>query len=1051
MEFEKRKAATLASMNSPEPDKSPKGNIDAPILPLLAAINSHPSYFTTSSCSGRISIFAHPTAPSNNPKKAKGGTWVFISHDPVDPDSVSPLLFGTTELTQSPGSHSLVFRFEPLIIAIECRDVEAAQLLVSLAISCGFRESGITSATNKRVIIAVRCSIRLEVPLGYSDRIMVSPEYLKFLVELANEKMGANRKRTDGFLDALLKNGFLEPQISNGKVLGNNEVDSDECSGFLDGPESEFLGNSSRDGMTSHKNDENTCGSPAVSGINPAEMPIAGESIERLFLWGHSASAMDGAFDKKVLVFGGFGGPGRHTRRNDLLLLDLPIGKLEVVDVQETPSSRLGHTSSIVEKCMYVIGGRADPSNILNDVWAFSIANKEWRLLQCSGSLFPPRHRHAAAVVGSKIYIFGGIHNDVILSSLHVLDTQAMTWNELEVKGELPCPRHSHSMVAYGTQLYIFGGNDGERPLGDLYSFDTKTLLWKKENMSGRPPSARFSHSMFVYKNFLGIIGGCPVSQSYHQLSLIDLHLRQWKHVVVSFLGKGLLVRSTANIVGDDLIMIGGGAACYAFGTRFSEPMKINLLTLISEVDNSINSDHMNRPVDYQQGEGIETKKTNSSVFSQKGVEMCRDGGMDKSADPRESDENDGKHIVASCWVVRLERKYAKLVKDILKKFGWLDLGRKVYSQDDGVHICFPVTEKFCSIFPDIEESDDFDSSKPFLEREHLLKDISSSTALKVLMECHATKIKDEVLKVKKATHTPLEVMKEAVASLISQRGLPPQLLEQLPSRWERLGDIVVLPMTCFKDPEWDSIGEELWCAVAKSLGARRLARQGRVAPTGTRDSTLEILVGDNGWVDHRENGILYSFDTTKCMFSWGNLSEKLRMARLDCTNEVIVDLFAGIGYFVLPFLVRANAKLVYACEWNPLAIEALRHNLHANLVADRCVVLEGDNRITAPKGIAHRVCLGLLPTSEGSWVTAVRALREEGGIMHIHENVKDSEEASWTQYVSQSIQDIAQSEGRAWEVSVEHMERVKWYAPHIRHLVVDLRSRSNDETRQVT
>lgn len=79
------------------------------------------------------------------------------------------------------------------------------------------------------------------------------------------------------------------------------------------------------------------------------------------------------------------------------------------------------------------------------------------------------------------------------------------------------------------------------------------------------------------------------------------------------------------------------------------------------------------------------------------------------------------------------------------------------------------------------------------------------------------------------------------------------------------------------------------------------------MANTGTRDSSLEMLVGDNGWVSHRENGILYSFDATKCMFSWGNLSEKLRVAHLDCINEVVVDLFAGIGYFVLPFLVRYN------------------------------------------------------------------------------------------------------------------------------------------------
>lgn len=44
--------------------------------------------------------------------------------------------------------------------------------------------------------------------------------------------------------------------------------------------------------------------------------------------------------------------------------------------------------------------------------------------------------------------------------------------------------------------------------------------------------------------------------------------------------------------------------------------------------------------------------------------------------------------------------------------------------------------------------------------------------------------------------------------------------------RWERLGDIVVLPISSFDDPAWDTIGEELWSAVAKSLGARRLARQ---------------------------------------------------------------------------------------------------------------------------------------------------------------------------------------------------------------------------------
>lgn len=35
-----------------------------------------------------------------------------------------------------------------------------------------------------------------------------------------------------------------------------------------------------------------------------------------------------------------------------------------------------------------------------------------------------------------------------------------------------------------------------------------------------------------------------------------------------------------------------------------------------------------------------------------------------------------------------------------------------------------------------------------------------------------------------------------------------------------------MLPVTSFKDPVWDSIGEELWPTIAKSLNTSRLARQ---------------------------------------------------------------------------------------------------------------------------------------------------------------------------------------------------------------------------------
>ena len=59
-----------------------------------------------------------------------------------------------------------------------------------------------------------------------------------------------------------------------------------------------------------------------------------------------------------------------------------------------------------------------------------------------------------------------------------------------------------------------------------------------------------------------------------------------------------------------------------------------------------------------------------------------------------------------------------------------------------------------------------------------------------------------------------------------------------------------------------------------------------------------------------------------------------------------MVDLFAGIGYFSLPYLVHAKAEFLHACEWNPAAVAALRKNMRANKIPEsRYRIHEGDNR----------------------------------------------------------------------------------------------------------
>lgn len=377
--------------------------------------------------------------------------------------------------------------------------------------------------------------------------------------------------------------------------------------------------------------------------------------------------------------------------------------------------------------------------------------------------------------------MFGGIHDNSVLSSIYALDIVTSEWSEIKSHGDLPGPRHSHSMDAKGSKLFMFGGYDGDRALGDLYTFDIQRGLWSKLKTIGQSPNARFSHLMFVYSNFLGILGGCPVTE-HQELFLLDLQSNCWKKIVLNSVEESLFIRSTINMVGDFLIIIGGGASCYAFGTKFSVPMNIDLLQLMSVGDNSEPTENGEKLMTHKM-EQKSVAVLHSQSISKEKVNGC----ASLSSEFEELRVASGE--VPTPSVLQVEKQYAKLAKDVLKKFGWLDLKRKVYSQEGGLNIYLPVTKEFCRVSEDSQGS--ADKLEPITDQfskpafwQVLLKDISSSAALNLLMSCGATKMVDEVIKVKKTPNSPFKIMEEVVASLLEHHGLPANLIEQLPSRW---------------------------------------------------------------------------------------------------------------------------------------------------------------------------------------------------------------------------------------------------------------------------
>ncbi len=254
-----------------------------------------------------------------------------------------------------------------------------------------------------------------------------------------------------------------------------------------------------------------------------------------------------------------------------------------------------------------------------------------------------------------------------------------------------------------------------------------------------------------------------------------------------------------------------------------------------------------------------------------------------------------------------------------------------------------------------------------------------------------------------------------------------------IPKRWERFSDVAILPQGAFEGGGW-SADRSLWEAVAGALGAKRLARMGEVSGN-FRKPSVELLLGDTDWVVRKENGISYGYSMQSQMWSKGNHQERRRMGEVVQEGEAVVDLFAGIGYYSVPALVHGGAGVVHSCEWNPDALSALRWNLEENGVEDRCVIHEGDCRVTTESlaGVADRVFLGLLPSSEDGLEPAMRVLSPSGGTLHVH-GAPPGDLDSWVEGLFSSICSL-----RPGSDLSHTLVRVKSYKPRVWHFVADI------------
>lgn len=172
-------------------DKSSKAGWDNKIKNLCKKINSFKNYYTTSSCSGRIVLMI-------DKRKKCPKLFKFVSHDLVKFKQLKNKLDNISKKNKS----LIKFKQEPCILHVACETLKDAEELYKKAKLSGWKRSGIISS-EKRFVVELNSTEKLEFPVINKNKIIVSDEFLKLIVKKSNE----NLKKSWGKIEKL--NSFL--------------------------------------------------------------------------------------------------------------------------------------------------------------------------------------------------------------------------------------------------------------------------------------------------------------------------------------------------------------------------------------------------------------------------------------------------------------------------------------------------------------------------------------------------------------------------------------------------------------------------------------------------------------------------------------------------------------------------------------------------------------------------------------------------------------------------------------------------------------------------
>jgi tRNA (guanine37-N1)-methyltransferase len=231
--------------------------------------------------------------------------------------------------------------------------------------------------------------------------------------------------------------------------------------------------------------------------------------------------------------------------------------------------------------------------------------------------------------------------------------------------------------------------------------------------------------------------------------------------------------------------------------------------------------------------------------------------------------------------------------------------------------------------------------------------------------------------------------MSKNLRSLLGD-ALEPAERQVIFSSYDVIGDIIIIKIPNSLQQKKYAIGKLL---LENMKHVRSVFLQTSSVDGDFRLRRLELLAGaDRTVTEHHEYGCRFKVDVGKVYFSPRLSTERQRIAKIVRNNEIITNMFAGVGTFSILIAKQNPCSTVFSIDSNPKAHNLCLVNARLNKVQDRVFPLCGDAKFIAGNLLADlsdRVLMPLPEKAKEFVDTAVTCLRNKKGTIHYFAHVK--------------------------------------------------------------